>query len=190
MKVWIYLDGRQQGPFEMEELLDMPVNENTKVWFEGLPKWYPAGYLSEMRPLFDGTLVRTGVPAEPGLHTPPPTPRDALITETIVETCAEEETVAEEPAYGTREFPPAAAAAATAPLQPCPPSYLVWGIVLTICCCSPIAIGVIIASICVGNYYARGNYAAAQRASEWAQWLIMASLALGLLPLWYLAALL
>ncbi len=41
----------------MEELLDMPVDENTKVWFEGLPKWYPAGCLNEMKPLFDGSLA-------------------------------------------------------------------------------------------------------------------------------------
>ena len=58
MKIWIYVDGRQQGPFELEELLDKPVTESTKVWFEGLPKWYPAGYLDELRPLFDGSLAR------------------------------------------------------------------------------------------------------------------------------------
>jgi len=46
MKVWVYLDGRQQGPFEFEQLLDLPVDENTKVWYEGLPRWCAAGELA------------------------------------------------------------------------------------------------------------------------------------------------
>jgi len=57
MKVWVYLDGRQQGPFEFEQLLDLPVDENTKVWYEGLPRWCAAGELAEMRPLFDGSML-------------------------------------------------------------------------------------------------------------------------------------
>lgn len=56
MKIWIYTDGCQQGPFTLEELLDKPVTPETKVWFAGLPKWYPAGTLEELRPLFDGSL--------------------------------------------------------------------------------------------------------------------------------------
>ena len=57
MKVWIYLEGKQQGPFEMEELKSKPgFDENTRVWFEGLPKWYPAGSLEQMKPLFEDVV--------------------------------------------------------------------------------------------------------------------------------------
>ena len=49
MKIWIYLEGRQQGPFQLEELKDLPVTEETKVWFAGLPKWYPAGVIPELK---------------------------------------------------------------------------------------------------------------------------------------------
>ena len=51
MKIWIYVDGRQEGPYELEQLLDKPVTPDTKVWYEGLPKWYPAGYLDELAQL-------------------------------------------------------------------------------------------------------------------------------------------
>ncbi len=179
----------QQGPFELEELLDMPVNENTKVWFEGLAKWYPAGTLPEMRPLFDGTLRRAET-----MTVPPPKPADASPAAPseviIVEETPEETTVyVAESAPIEPPTPPRAPlqpAVPVTPAPPCPPSYLVWGIVLTICCCSPLAIGVIIASVMVGSNYARGNYAGAERASEWAQWLIMLTLALGILPIIFL----
>ena len=32
MKIWIYVDGRQEGPYELEQLLDKPVTPDTKVW--------------------------------------------------------------------------------------------------------------------------------------------------------------
>ena len=201
MKVWIYLDGRQQGPFELEELLDMPVNENTKVWFEGLPKWYPAGYLAEMRPVFDGSLSRPVPPASPVVPTPPPTPKvvqepaaevEEEKVDVVVETEGEIEEIEVKEAAVENAVPPATPRPEgyVPEYQPAPPSYLVWGIILTICCCSPLAVGVIIASVCVGNCYANGNYAGAQRASEWAQWLIMATLAFGIVPIILLAILL
>lgn len=49
MKIWLFLDGRQQGPFSVDELRELPLTKDTKVWFAGLPKWYPAGLLPEMR---------------------------------------------------------------------------------------------------------------------------------------------
>lgn len=180
MKIWIFLNGTQQGPFEMEELLDMPVTENTKVWFECLPKWYPAGSLAEMRPLFDGTLAssqgrQAASPAPPEFH-----PNPVLPAEGEAETVVFQETVVPEFTHQAPVSVP----------EPCPPSYLVWGIVLTICCCSPVAIGIIIASVMVGSNYARGNYAGAERASQWAQWLIMITLALGVLPIIFLGIIL
>ena len=182
MKVWIFLNGTQQGPFELEELLDMPVTENTKVWFEGLPKWYPAGALAEMRPLFDGTLVR-GTARPEAMATPPQFhPR--------TEQPAPEVTVVEVE-QATASVPPTAPGFThTAPVKPCPPSYLTWGIILTICCCSPVAIGIIIASVMVGSNYARGDYKGAEKASQWAQWLIMITLALGILPILFLSIIL
>ena len=33
MKIWIYKDGAQQGPFDYEELTYLEIGPDTKVWF-------------------------------------------------------------------------------------------------------------------------------------------------------------
>ncbi|MBD5219318.1 MAG: DUF4339 domain-containing protein [Bacteroidales bacterium] len=166
MKVWVYLDGRQQGPFEFEQLLDMPVDQDTKVWFEGLDKWYPAGTLEQMRPLFDGSLTSVR-----NAHTEPETETAREVTEVIE--------IAEQPAGATAT---AAAALHRQPDEPCPPTYLGWSIFLLICCCSPLSLAAVIASICTSSYYGRGRLDSARKASEVAAWLVMISIALGLIP--------
>ncbi|MBD5174902.1 MAG: DUF4339 domain-containing protein [Bacteroidales bacterium] len=166
MKVWVYLDGRQQGPFEFEQLLDMPVDQDTKVWFEGLDKWYPAGTLEQMRPLFDGSLTSVR-----NAHTEPETETAREVTEVIE--------IAEQPAGATAA---AAAALHRQPDEPCPPTYLGWSIFLLICCCSPLSLAAVIASICTSSYYGRGRLDSARKASEVAAWLVMISIALGLIP--------
>ncbi|MCM1068124.1 MAG: CD225/dispanin family protein [Muribaculaceae bacterium] len=178
MKIWIYINGQQEGPYSLEELLDKPVDENTKVWFEGLPKWYPAGCLDEMKPLFDGSLVAKAKDAQ---STPSEEPeRSAEEQEAVVEERVEEEVVAEEPlaryAPGRRYTP------AARPDKPCPPTYLGWTIFLTVCCCSPVSLASLVASICVTSYYNNGRMDRARKASEVAAWLVMAAIALGFLP--------
>lgn len=197
MKIWIYIDGQQQGPYTLEELLDKPVTENTKVWFEGLPKWYPAGYLEEMRPLFDGSLLKAKQnveseeqqvsEAEVATDTPSeeqaahheaesePGSECAGETEVVSETVVETEPVS---AYapGRRYIP------RSNPSEPCPPTHIGWTVFLTICCCSPLSLAGLIASICVSSFYSAGNVEKARKASTIAEWLIMIAIALGLIP--------
>lgn len=168
MKVWVYIDGRQQGPFEKEQLRGLPgFNENTKVWFEGLPKWYPAGSLDELASVF--------LTEEPGA---------AAEEERTV--CEESAEVREErPAQEHRRYAPGAMyfrKNAVALDEPCPPTYIGLSIFLMICCCSPISLAALIASICVSTFYAKGNLASSKKASEVAAWLIMAAIALGFFP--------
>ena len=88
MKIWVYLDGRQQGPFELEQLFDMPVDENTKVWFDGLPRWCAAGEIEELRCLFDGSRpapAKTSAESEPS-----ETADNAEPTDTTEEAAAEQ----------------------------------------------------------------------------------------------------
>ncbi len=75
------------------------------------------------------------------------------------------------------------------PGEPCPPTYLGWSVFLMICCCSPVSLGALAASICVSSYYGRGDLDKARKASEWAAWLIMISFALGMIPSMMLSAL-
>lgn len=179
MKIWIYLNGRQEGPYSLEELLDKPVDENTKVWFEGLPKWYPAGALEQMRPLFDGTLTRTGAQAETDevteeteLHTVGDA--EPEVTQTVVEEIRE--------APQSRFAPGMRYVPRSRPDKPCPPTYLGWTIFLTICCCSPVSVAGLVASIFVTSNYNNGRLDKARKASEVAAWLVMIAIALGMIP--------
>ena len=168
MKVWIYVDGRQQGPFDFEQLAGMPgVTPSTKVWFEGLPKWYPAGSLDQMRPLFDGSMTPAAIGAENS--------ENSELSETTRRP--------EPPAEAFRQpFRPAPQQPAAAMRPPCPPTYLAWSVILVVCCCSPVSMAALAASIMVSTYYSKQNYERAAKASEWAAWLVMISLALGMVP--------
>lgn len=175
MKVWIYLEGKQQGPFEMEDLKSKPgFDENTRVWFDGLPKWYPAGTLEQLRPLFESTGSEA-VDAEAQEPGSPVTPlsQPAMHAETVYDPYAQAR-MYRQPAQ---------------PDEPCPPTYIGWSIFLLICCCSPLSLAALAASICVSTFYGRGNIGQAKKASELAAWLVMISFALGMIPMMIVSAL-
>lgn len=187
MKVWIYLEGKQQGPFEMEELKSKPgFDENTRVWFEGLPKWYPAGSLDEMKPLFEGLETKTCEPEQAVAPTTEAEPGEVTeTTEVELSTPAEQTRPADNPYAPGRIYTRPASTG-----EPCPPTYLGWSIFLLICCCSPVSLASLVASICVSTFYGQGNVNKAKKASEWAAWLVMISFALGMIPMMIMSALL
>lgn len=187
MKIWIYVDGRQQGPFELEELLDKPVTESTKVWYEGLPKWYPAGYLEELRPLFDGTLarrraIRQSAQTEvrnPEIQTEPEqkekeeeTRSEILIEERDDVTGEQAPAQPVKDRYEVHKID-------NATDESYPPTYLGWTIFLTICCCSPVSIASLVTAILTSSYNNSGNLPKARKLSEATAWLIMIAIALG-----------
>lgn len=43
MKVWIHLNGSQEGPYELENLPLDRMDATTPVWYEGLADWMAAG---------------------------------------------------------------------------------------------------------------------------------------------------
>ena len=191
MKVWVFLDGRQQGPFEKESLTALPgFNENTKVWFDGLPKWYPAGSLDELHDLFErqqndaSANVEADTAAEAGGED-----AEVVMTEENTQQGTEEETIVIEEAEETpvSRFAPGQSYKAYRVNdvkldEPCPPTYLAWSIFLLLCCTSPVSIAAVVASALVSTYYSRGNMEKAKKTSEVAAWLIMISIALGSLP--------
>lgn len=195
MKIWIYKDGAQQGPFDYESLPSLGITPDTKVWFSGMPKWAPAGEVPELQPLFEA-------PAAPQ---PPAAPPEACCCDAGdgADTQPGREYAApEQQGYDPQQYEPQQPVApqqyepqqgyeyctCEAPAQnvpeqePCPPSYLSWAIVLTVLCCSPLTIAAILTSVYTGVYYRRGDMRNARRASEATAWLIMISIALGVLP--------
>lgn len=171
MNIWIYIDGMQKGPFTEVEISEMGLDPSTPVWAEGMEKWQPASEVDFMAPLL-------------GLHKPESsgnTADEAPASERVAEVIES----SPEPASQAQH----SAAAAVAPLdEPCPPTYLGWSIVLLICCCSPVSLGAVVASICVSSLYNRRNLKGAKRASEVAAWLVMISIALGFLPAMFMSA--
>ncbi len=78
---------------------------------------------------------------------------------------------------------PAYAPGRQEPMPPCPPTYIVWSILATICCCLIGGIIAIIYSSQVTARYNVGDYAGAVKASERAQIWLIVSIVLGLLSL-------
>lgn len=64
---------------------------------------------------------------------------------------------------------------------PMPPTYLVWAIISTICCCLPAGIVAIIFSANVSSKYFARDYDGAKRASDRAQWWIIISIVVGII---------
>lgn len=129
MKIWIHLNGTQQGPYEFDQLRVLPIDANTPVWYEGLPQWTPAAMAPATASLFGG-------PA----GTPPPM---------------------------------GAAAAAPGMAPPRPTTYIGWSILLTILCCSPIALIAIVTGAISSSRYNSADYNGARTMSNITEWLLI-----------------
>lgn len=54
MKKYFYSDGvNRHGPYTLDELRSKNITRQTKVWFQGLNDWRPAGTIPELSSLFD-----------------------------------------------------------------------------------------------------------------------------------------
>lgn len=65
--------------------------------------------------------------------------------------------------------------------RPMPPTYLVWAIIATLCCCLPAGVVAIVFSSSVSSKYFARDYEGAQRASRNAQIWIIISIVLGII---------
>lgn len=52
MKIWVYLNDTQQGPYTLEELSNIPITASTPVWYDGLSQWLPASEAPATASLF------------------------------------------------------------------------------------------------------------------------------------------
>jgi hypothetical protein len=49
---YIHIDNKQEGPFGINELKELPITEETLVWFEGAENWLNAANVDELKVLF------------------------------------------------------------------------------------------------------------------------------------------
>lgn len=162
MKIWIHVNGVQQGPYSKEQVAAMRLPAATPVWYEGLPQWIPACQAPELADIYGSAPAEEAEPVE----------------ETVVATT----TVVEEPQARYGRAAGAYAAEAVA-VPKCPPTFLAWSIILTLCCCTPFSIAAIVCGALTNSRYNSGNYEGARRMSHATEWLVIISITLGIVGL-------
>lgn len=198
MDFWIIIDQRHAGPFSLEQLREQEITPDRLVWHDGLTDWTPARDIRALAELFapEPEPVATADPCPPvpdeqfhyggtyGPQQPPQPPYEA-----------QGQPYGQQPPYGQQQPPYNQPYGPRQPqyapgqqpynggVPPCPPTYLVWAIIATVCCCTPLGIVAIIYAANIKNAYYRGDYMKAQRNSSRAQAWIIAAIVLGILAI-------
>lgn len=156
MKIWVFLNDIQQGPYTLEEFAQLPVTPSTPVWYEGLERWMPAGEAPATAAVFNATAETA--PEEPATVGPSIAPAAASYSGGRLSLNDVDDKN-----------------------NPCPPTFIGWSIFILICCFPIGGILGLIFSNMVGSAYRAGNYRSAARMSEAAEWTIMISIVIGLM---------
>lgn len=156
MKKYHYFDGNEQhGPFTIEELKSFRITKETLVWYDGLADWQPAGSVNELEVLFGAAPIKKE-PAKTAIQ-------EAMQekSEPVMQKRQEETNVSGRPEK--------------------PKNWIVEAVIVTILCCSPLALVSIFFGSRVNPRYERGDYEGAASASKTAKLLVFVSLALGII---------
>lgn len=160
MKIWIHINGVQMGPYSLEQIKVMNLPPATPVWYEGLPQWMPACQAPMLASLFASGE-----------------------TEQQTDEMAEPESVVVEIQENAEPSPEPRAKAVAAELPRRPSAYLVWSIIITFCCCSPVSVAAIVTGAITNTRYNRGDYDGARRMSYVTEWLVIIAMTLGIVGL-------
>ena len=180
MNYWIIVDDHHDGPYSGRQLVDNGLQPETLVWTEGLPDWTPATEIAELAAMLEN---RTAVPAPEPIEAVGD-PAEAEVEIEVVEAPVAEPVrpVAETTAQETVSPTPTAQSpspAAVAAVEPCPPAYIAWSVIVTMLCCTIVGIPAIVFSSMTKSAYYRGDLERSKRYSELAQWFIIAAIVLG-----------
>lgn len=160
MNYWIIVDDHHDGPYSGRQLVDNGLQPETLVWTDGLPDWTPASEIAELAAMLEN---RTAAPAPEQIEAvgvaASDTPAEP-VPEPLAETPAEAEVEIEV-------------------VEPCPPAYIAWSVIVTVLCCTIVGIPAIVFSSMTKSAYYRGDLERSKRYSELAQWFIIAAIVLG-----------
>ncbi len=154
MKIWIHLNGLQQGPYDLSQLSQLPINGQTPVWYEGLTQWTAAAVAPATASLFAASQqpTQTADDAQTSSSQQPPVPPQPS---------------------SMPPYPGVQQVFMMTPPPKRPATYLWLAILLTVLCCSPVALVAIITGCISSSQFNSGNYNAAQTMSEVTQWLLI-----------------
>lgn len=175
MQYWINQNGVQSGPVTREELEKMDVSADAYVWRSGLDDWVKITTLPELEGVIGNAAPaeEKAAPAEEA----PAIPAEESAPIIIPDLPQPDEQPALQPQYVAQQQVP------QLPQQPggeCPPTNMVWAIITTLMCCTPVGAVAIYYALKVKKKYAMGDYEGAQRASETGAWWCIASIILNI----------
>lgn len=200
-RYWINFKGQQKGPLSIEELASMGVDKSAYVWHSGLDDWVKITKVPELNEMLENMGDKPVDLLLPDEDEVPELPQEV---DEVPELPQEHKLPEPEPIDITsgmlnndvrpekrhpRNLPPRGAnfnAVSQNPAAPeeqpkCPPTNLVWSIILTVLCCTPAGVIGIIFAILTKKHYRRGNYDKAERFSEYGAWACIASIILGII---------
>lgn len=148
MKYYIAIDNQPEGPYEHHELLIHGLTPTSLVWTEGMTDWAEARTVPEMQALLSGDPSAAPQP-DTATATPPP-PYSGWTRQE----------------QAPRYAPGMTGTGQQYPLMPCPKTWLVESILVTVFCCLPFGVVGIVKSSNVESYWRQGMYAEAEAASR------------------------
>lgn len=168
MKIWVHLNGQQQGPYEFDQLKGLPITPQTPVWYEGLAQWTVAAVAPATAILFQPQ--QPPQPADTSTQPQQPTQPQAAPQQSTQPV----NQPAPQPQWQWQPQAP------TQPQLKRPATYIVWSVLLMILCCSPFALAALIFGVLSSSRYDAGDYGGAKAMSTAAAWMIIISIALSL----------
>lgn len=166
MEYWIAVNKIKEGPLTEEQIAQRDLAPDTLCWREGLDLWVPIAEVPELAHLFvqkDDDVEQTSVVTPPPLR---PQSDSAPATEVPKQ-------LPSQPMQIKLQAIPAK----------CPPTYLVWAILSTLCCCLPFGIAAIVYASNVKTKFNGGDIEGAMKYSERAALWVIISFVAGLISI-------
>lgn len=181
MKIWIHINGVQEGPFAPDQLPFNRMDPQTPVWYEGLDYWMPASaapvtadllrryYAGEMQRRDNTVDVETSAQSETNIDFGTSSQSEGPVDEGRPSWQRERQTSWQQSSaqkYAAYSHAPQSRQTQ----EKCPATYLVWSIIMTLLCCNPLGIVAAVLGWTVTSKYNNYDYEGARRRSELTAW--------------------
>lgn len=168
----------------LEQLSQMGVDETAYVWHSGLADWVRITNVPELKEMLEGnqaTVQDETVPELPAEEAEAINEEEVPSLDNVIESNVQPPYMAS--GYATPVPQQPAPMPAEQEVPECPPTNLVWSIIVTLLCCTPAGIVGIVFAFLTKKHYRQGNYKKAQRMSDYGAWAVIASIILGIISM-------
>lgn len=170
MKIWVYLNGLQQGPYTFDQVKLLPLDPTTLVWYDGLKQWLPAASAPVTAVLFQQYAPQQPYQYSGPFQSAPQQANSVQQPDPAQFQQYQQPQPQPQVIYNFNQPQP------QQPMPPAPPTYMVWCILFTVLCCSPFGVaGIITGSISTSRYNS-GDYDGAKRMSSATEWMLILSI--------------